>query len=183
MQPFETIDTTDNHRVSIYFDEHCESPREWENQTTLLCFHNNYVLGDKNPYNAANFNDWADFEETLFAEDYDVVVPLYLYDHSGISISTKPFSCGFDSGQVGFAVMKLEEDCSVEYALELIENEVEYYDEYLRGNVFGFIKTDIITGKEVDSCWGFIGSSHEESGLFDHAGIAEEDIRERKACI
>jgi hypothetical protein len=27
---------------------------------------------------------------------------LYLYDHGGITISTGPFSCPRDSGQVGF---------------------------------------------------------------------------------
>lgn len=31
-----------------------------------------------------------------------VILPLYLYDHSGITISTGPFSCPWDSGQVGW---------------------------------------------------------------------------------
>jgi len=35
-------------------------------------------------------------------------LPLYLYDHSGITISTGPFSCPFDSGQVGFIYCSLQ---------------------------------------------------------------------------
>ena len=36
------------------------------------------------------------------ATDKYVILPLYLYDHSGITISTGPFSCPWDSGQVGW---------------------------------------------------------------------------------
>ena len=36
------------------------------------------------------------------ATDQYVILPLYLYDHSGITISTRPFSCPWDSGQVGW---------------------------------------------------------------------------------
>lgn len=36
------------------------------------------------------------------ATDKYVILPLYLYDHSGITISTVPFSCPWDSGQVGW---------------------------------------------------------------------------------
>ena len=31
-----------------------------------------------------------------------IILPLYLYDHSGISMKTTPFSCQWDSGQVGW---------------------------------------------------------------------------------
>jgi hypothetical protein len=31
-----------------------------------------------------------------------VILPLYLYDHGGITISCSPFSCPWDSGQVGW---------------------------------------------------------------------------------
>lgn len=31
-----------------------------------------------------------------------IILPLYLYDHGGITISTRPFSCPWDSGQVGY---------------------------------------------------------------------------------
>lgn len=36
------------------------------------------------------------------ATDKYVILPLYLYDHSGITISTEPFSCPWDSWQVGW---------------------------------------------------------------------------------
>jgi len=37
-----------------------------------------------------------------------IILPLYLYDHSGITMNTTGFSCGWDSGQVGYIVMSYE---------------------------------------------------------------------------
>lgn len=36
------------------------------------------------------------------------MLPLFLYDHSGITMSTGPFHCPWDSGQVGFIYMTYE---------------------------------------------------------------------------
>ncbi len=48
--------------------------------------------------------------------------------------------------------------------------EVEVYDQYLRGEVFGFTLEDI-EGNEIDSCWGFFGSDFQENGLLDNIGL------------
>jgi len=41
-----------------------------------------------------------------------IMLPLYLYDHSGITMSTGKFSCPWDSGQVGWIY------CTIEKAME-----------------------------------------------------------------
>jgi hypothetical protein len=105
-------------------------------------------------------------EMTKLAEQINglVILPLFLYDHSGITMNTAGFSCPWDSGQVGW-IYAAEDDIVKEYgsltpenmekARTLLQGEVEYYDHYLRGDCYGFqlYKGD----EELDSCWGFIG--------------------------
>lgn len=122
-----------------------------------------------------------------------VILPLYLYDHSGITMNTSGFSCGWDSGQVGFIYCSLEKarenwgltpaagwDFLMEQVFtddwfrgktlrecttEVLTGEVETYDQYLRGDVYGYIAGD-------DSCWGFFGYDHEASSLLEQARAA-----------
>lgn len=105
-----------------------------------------------------------------------VILPLYLYDHSGLSISTGSFlgrahHAGWDSGQVGW-VYASKEDVLKEFggknltadkrekAETLLQGEVEYYDHYLCGDCYGFELYK--GGEEVESCWGFIGDLHDD---------------------
>jgi hypothetical protein len=98
------------------------------------------------------------------AEKDHILIPLYLLDHSGITMSTKDFNDRWDSGQVGWAYASnkaiAEEygDTSpenIEKARALLESEVDTYDCYLRGECYGF---ELYEGGELkDSCWGFLG--------------------------
>jgi hypothetical protein len=98
------------------------------------------------------------------------MLPLYLYDHSGITMATKPFSCSWDSGCVGFiyatkANIKLAFGKSQfhrhlrKQAFEVLQGEVETYDQYLTGDVWGYRIVDEVTDEELDSCWGFYGEA------------------------
>ena len=44
----------------------------------------------------------GELQDILDNLDKYVILPLYLYDHSGITMSTSVFSCPWDSGQVGW---------------------------------------------------------------------------------
>ena len=102
---------------------------------------------------------------------------LYLYDHGGITMSTSSFSCRWDSGQVGFIYL-LKKDVRKEYGIDRIskawvtrleswlDGEVETYDDYIRGNVFGFTIDDGTDSE--DSCGGFYGYDPKTNGMFDH---------------
>jgi hypothetical protein len=61
-------------------------------------------------------------------------LPLFLYDHSGISISTGSFGCRWDSGLVGF-IWTADETARNEW----LESEVATYDQYLRGDQYDVI--------------------------------------------
>lgn len=102
------------------------------------------------------------------AEDLVVILPLYLYDHSGITMNTTGFSCRWDSGQVGWIYAtkdeirkeygKLTED-TIDAARRLLVAEVSEYDSYISGQCYGFRLYE--DGKEIDSCWGFLGDFRE----------------------
>lgn len=293
-------------RLKIKPDCYSESPREWSNVGTMVCWHRRYRLGDEHthsepldflqqlvrecvpekrlvsyirdgkcsslrfapdPENADVLwlevyckyttvlgdtdPDWerccsypSKLIETHFTteiidnlslsacldllEGYAAILPLFLYDHSGITMNTSGFHCPWDSGRVGWIYMSketaLRELCAytldqngerirVEHqhegtpstwsyktqpltdetwearAEEALLGEVEVYDHYLRGAVYGYMLEKIIyesdvaedglreapTGEaaayiEVDSCYGFYGDTLEDSGILDQLG-------------
>lgn len=105
-------------------------------------------------------------------KEHYITLPLYLYDHSGITMSCGPFSCPWDSGQVGLIVAKKgAENLSDEEIEQILRSEVEIYDHYLQGNVWEFVVYD---GDEVvDSCCGFFGDV-EDCGIQDHISNPDE---------
>lgn len=160
--------------VIIAQDEINESPREWDNLGTMACFHRRYTLGDK--------DHGLSLEEAQAIEADDkkyIALPLYLYDHSGITMNTTGFSCRWDSGQVG-VIFVSKEAVRKEYGWKVItkarkeqilgylKGEVETYDQFLRGDVYGFKCVE--NGEETDSCWGFYGTDPKENGMIDHIG-------------
>lgn len=90
-----------------------------------------------------------------------VVLPLYLMDHSGISMRTSAFSCPWDSGQVGIAfdtpagienTQGKDAELTDEQITEILVSEVQTYDDYLTGDVYRYE----IKGPYCDeSCDGF----------------------------
>jgi hypothetical protein len=87
--------------IKIIQDQHPQDPREWDNLGTMACFHGRYQLGDPTP----------DSKETVdqnIREGSYLYMPVYLYDHSGITVSTEPFSCPWDSGQIGWIYVSYE---------------------------------------------------------------------------
>ena len=157
-----TYTTTDNQQVTIEYDDDAWNPREWDNLGTMVCWHGRYILGDKQPK----------ISPDEYLEDLPkgtVTLPLYLYDHGGITMKTSPFSCPWDSGQVGFIyvtpeTMKQEMVDTPERAAEILTNEVETYDQYLRGEVYRYTVAKGVTcdhddthWEAVDSCGDFFG--------------------------
>lgn len=147
-------------------DTDAEDPRkEYPHMGTMVCWHRRYVLGDVQPrvspeeYIEAVWGSEKRFEKEAFQ------LPLYLYDHSGITMATTPFSCPWDSGQVGFiwiSKSRVREEYDVSRITKAVENkvytllndEVRDYDQWLRGEVCGWEVYDEI-GDVVDSCWGY----------------------------
>lgn len=190
---------------------------------------------------------WSIFEPHI------IILPLYLYDHSGITMRTSKFSCPWDSGQVGwiyatkdtlrketgytedelfskdkYRTPKVGERVKIKgfedrefaqvisadengvfvdwdynkalnyrkpenkgyfkydqvaevmsnVAVQILEGEVEIYDQYLRGDVYGYVIEEkikcehcgAVDFEHIDSCWGFYGDNFLENGMIDHVG-------------
>ena len=177
-QPYKTGKTKDK-ALNIYHENDPENPREWDNLGVMVCTHKRYTLGDKHTFNFDNHNSWNEVEKAIKREyKTAVILPLFLYDHSWITMRTTSFNDGWDSGQVGF-IYVTKEDIRKEYNVKRISpkllekikgyliNEVETYDQYLTGEVYRFEVTDL-NGVELDSCGGFFGTDFKMNGLADY---------------
>jgi hypothetical protein len=185
--------------LKIFIDESPESPRTaWDNLGTMVCFHRRYDLGDKHNYSSSDYDSWDEVEKAIIKqEDVAVILPLYLYDHSGITMNTTGFSCGWDSGQVGFIYVSREtlrkeysvkriSNKIVEKATKLLLGEVETYDQFLKGDVYGFKVFNVETcdkgcehEEEIDSCWGFFGDNFIENGLIEYVDKEFAELLEK----
>lgn len=151
--------------VEIIYDEMAENPiQESDDVVKVVMWHRRYAFG-----NCDDFQDPQDFED--YCKETKVHrLPLFMYEHSGITVSTGSFSCPWDSGQIGWVFVTDEdakeylnpdEDGSYD---KVLQGTVAYLDDYLRGNCWGYqvIKRCRCCGSAgsdnvVDSCWGFIG--------------------------
>lgn len=188
--------------VRLIPDIYPENPRDLDNLGKMLCWHRRYTLGDESAKDTLvdairrsskyreSWGDWysdfyRDFDNPQVLADtaFDCEVladalPLYLYDHSGITMNTTGFHCPWDSGQVGF-IYALKTDVRDEFGVnritknviqrvrECLRAEVSTYDDYLTGNIYGFEIVDE-TGEVTDSCYGFYGYDVEANGMLDH---------------
>src|SRR5271163_2438357 len=89
-------------KVGIYCDDLAESPRrEGCNLATLACWHRRMNLGDE------KIEGMSEAELRVFVTERDeeilAMLPLYIYEHGGVTMSTGAFSDRWDSGQVGWA--------------------------------------------------------------------------------
>jgi hypothetical protein len=169
--------------IRLLTDENPINPREWDNLGTMVCFHRKYELGDKHEFTSpGEFSAWLEEQG-----DNVIALPLYLYDHGGITMSTGSFSCPWDSGQVGW-IYVTKEKVREEYAgvfggravtqklrervKDQLRVEVNVYDLYLTGGFVGYVVED--DGEHVDSCWGFDDKSY----AIEQAKLAAEALRE-----
>jgi len=169
-------------KLEIENDEFPINPRENDNLSEMICFQNRYNLGDAHNYQSNDFSGWDEMKKGILkSKNPAIILPLHLYDHSGITISTIPFTCRWDSGQVGYVLVTKEKVYS-EYKVKritkkLIEKinriilcEVEEYDNFISDNVYSYNLLNKNTCEE-DSCGGFYGSDIKKNGMLDYIGI------------
>lgn len=163
--------------IEIEQDEFPTSPREWSNLGKMVCYHRDYDLGDKHSFDKEDFlngdNLMDGFEKGLRANGINpvIILPLYLYDHSGISMSTRhsyPYNDRWDSGCVGFiyadrdtilkeySVKRITKKV-IEKATAVLVSEVKTYSEYIEGDVWCYSVEDS-EGEVIASCGGYFGS-------------------------
>lgn len=162
--------------------EYCESPEfhspaDFDNLGTFVHSSYEYSFDSSTDINVRNWSD-SEIKELL---DNSISVPVYIYDHSGISISTGSFSCPWDSGLFGYYIVS-KDKVKKEFGgnriskklknqiLKSLENEIVIWNDWVEGNIF---KYSIFEDDELlDGCGGYYGDD----------GI-EEAIRQAKDFI
>lgn len=182
------------------------NPREWDNLGTMVCWHRRYQLGDPNPFRKPrNFLEGLavefgmderraerirDDELLDYIERHAIVLPLYLYDHSGLAMATgtQAFRAidpvGWDWGQVGWiyaskARVRQEYNAKKvtkrirQRVIQVLQGEVECYGQYLAGEVYGYVVEREVAcpacgqmrTELVDCCFGFYGDDPRKNGM------------------
>jgi hypothetical protein len=164
----ETISYKD-YEIELCYDTFPDNPRNWDNLGVINCFHKRYNLGE-----AHNFSEPQELIDWIEANsDKIYYLPLYMYEHGNITISTSPFSCRWDSGQIGFIYITKErvEAEGIVKPYEALEAEIKEYDYYLRGDTYGARILDK-EGEVIDSQFGYLGDRqiaiNEAKGMIDH---------------
>lgn len=158
--------------VQVFADTNPMSPREGDMLATLFCWHPRYELGDEQfsgPEDVGGSRSMAEIAEWLKRERNAInLIPLFLYDHSGITMSCgetipdeKPatdeqttvergsfgergLNGGYtwDTSMVGFAFTTRKQiellGAPADDIDHQIRAEVEEYDDFLTGNVWAY---------------------------------------------
>lgn len=181
--------------ITIQYDGDSENPLDWNNSIKVAYSSSRYILGNEEVSDLAEHAmDLLEYGEEYRRRMYDkygdtkelfdvllgrlnkkgyVALPVYAYIHSGVTVRTTPFGCRWDSGLSGFIYTK-RTDYIKEFGVKknsVIEDhlrrDLETFDQWLRGEVYGFTIEDAETGEILDSCGGFYGHKYAESMVED----------------
>jgi hypothetical protein len=177
--------------VSIVYDSHPLNPRDWSSPVHLSMKED--AWSDDSAVSADSTDEfymrlaeghgllewahenghsdpeiWGLNDETRekakeIAHEHYFITPVHCYQHSGIALSTSPFSSSWDAGHAGFAYVAKEaaedgapdDKSPQEWAEDVMTADVDTFGKYLNGEVYGYKIEDKETGMRVDSCYGF----------------------------
>ncbi len=159
---YETFDHA-GYAVKLIQDSDVEAP-ENDEEVFIVTTRNRYFVKEQSGF------ELDDIRDGKHSKKYHVF-PLYMYQHSGTALSMAPFSCPWDSGQVGYILAakssfwKVARKVSfgtIPAAADVCKSFVETWNQYLSGDVWGYTVEDS-DGNDVDSCWGFYGLDYARS--------------------
>ena len=157
------------YHINIYYDDDAGSPRKmFDNLGTLRRYRPEKEFDEHFDIDKVFDGRIGNFRGS-FLKEY-IALPVYLYEHSGTTVSTSPFSCPWDSGFFGIIAVPLDKvrreygwkNITVERRKrieEYLQGEIKTLDDYYTGEVFGYcITPEDDDSNELDSCWGFYGT-------------------------
>jgi len=153
-------------KLVIEQDIHAESPLdEFEAADIVYSDRSSYRLGNMTTSEA----------EAKYGEDFLARVdikskPVYAYVHSGVTVSTRPFSCPWDSGQSGYVLITKDafescvggdwdDDMVVDAYLDSV---VRVFDTFLTGDVW-CVRVESDDGEVLDSLCEIYGRDSAEA--------------------
>lgn len=193
-------------RLTIAQDESPENPRDWDNEWRFVCWHRQYILGDKHDYatprdflvdmarqfanlSADEINNKSNSEllDALEKSGKILIRPIYLYDHSGLFFSTRreyPFNDPWDSGQLGWAYTTKLNEYSKDELEQILEQELSVYQQYVNGECYCFILEEheqYDRWNVIEAVGGFYGESWDDikEAMLDHVDSQYRDLFEK----
>lgn len=167
--------------VKIIQDEDAESPKDMGDPENLFLvgFHRQF---DVRSASYPGIRGPDDVRHGGWSKNYHVFA-LNAYIHGGVALSLGTFSCPWDSGQVGYVLVRRlscwkKRDKAEAAALSLVEE----WNQYLSGDVWGYVVEDT-HGNQLDSCWGFYGQKWAVEEAKSAAEACAASIREDDAKL
>ena len=181
------INITPTLRIRIEQDTDPTSPEEWDNLGEIAYCSSSECLGTENVS-----RDRLDEIARGIRDGSLIGMPVWAYVHSGVTIKaayTNPFSCPWDSGQSGFVYTTKEKAIKEfgktiltkkvrEQALKCLVSEVETFDQYLTGDVYGYIIEEFVEDEwqQFYSCWSF----YDEEDCIEEAKSAANHYKSKQ---
>ena len=168
----------DKWEIKIDYDEYSGSPRDWDNLGEICVSSRCKYTKDESGLADSECLEWsnAEADQKALEDKGYIVLPLSVYDHSGVSIYIGGICDRWDSGQIGWYIAskeKIREEYKVkriskkllEKVINVMTSEVETYNHYINGEVYTFTLSH--NGEEVDSCGGFYDSDDKYLGFLE----------------
>lgn len=169
----------DKWELKIKYDDVADSPRNWDNLGTICVSRGcNYVSNEATALSDSDVLEWCNAEEdrkALERRGY-LVLPLSVYDHSGVSFYIGGRCDPWDSSQIGWYIASKDDIYKaynvkritkkiLEKAKHLMESEIQTFNAYANGQVFEF--TLYHNDEEVDSLGGFYEDDDKYLGFIE----------------
>lgn len=166
----------DKWELKIDYDQFADSPRSWDNLGKICVSRSCKYTRDESGFSDTDELEWCDRKadlNTLERKGY-IVLPLSVYDHSGVRMYIGSPCDRWDSGQIGWYIVS-KEDVRKEYGYKriskklrekvesILESEINTYNAYINGDVYNF--TLYHNDEEIDSCGGFYDDNDEYRGF------------------
>lgn len=162
-----------------------DSPRNWDNAWKFMFTHKRFYMPNETDIRFDDYYSWDELENAL-KESYLHVIPVWMFDHSGLSFGIGNEPCPWDSGQIGFAVLsetdfdEFELDgMSDEQLIEMLIEDLDVFERYVNGVNYEYAILDE-HGEILDSCTGYYKPEHAmQVGVEDAEWLVKQD--EKKA--
>jgi hypothetical protein len=186
-------------RLRVKYDDDPQDPADSISTIRVVTWHAKYRIGDEQPSKSpteyiellldADTRNMPQEDIWNLFSDIAIWLPVYGYDHSGLTISCSPFSCPWDSGRLGFVYVLIADVLRENNASELtqklrddtlarLRSRVSYFDDYLTGRVYDVVLdetrnpyaelTDDVSWSNVYNVGGFSGSDSSVAADISH---------------
>lgn len=168
-------------RIIVQQDYNAENPRDWGNLCTIVSVHGNWDISDKgHSMSREEMEEWLSSAKKEVEKGELHMRPVYMYDHSGQTISLEDFKDPWDSGVCAIIYMEkataleanstLTDDNWKQYANKCMQDEIEVYNDYISGDVH-YIRVEKANTKwHLDVCTGKQTTSLEWEEDYDEIG-------------